>query len=131
MLTFSTSGLPAGVSVAASTGLISGTPPTAGTHAASATVTATGGSASRSFTVTVRVSDGSTDRDADFYLDGEAEILNAGRAAFTRLGKPNQTSCRGALRDRAAVERRTLTEDLGVGECLLGGVTHTTLSVIT
>jgi hypothetical protein len=59
-LTFSASGLPAGLSISSSSGLISGTPTTAGTS--SVTVTAkdtTGASGSASFTWTVSSSSGS------------------------------------------------------------------------
>ena len=60
-LTYSASGLPAGESINASSGLISGTPTTAGTY--STTVTAkdsTGASGSASFTWTVSGSGGGT-----------------------------------------------------------------------
>jgi RHS repeat-associated protein len=58
-LTYSATGLPAGLSVAASTGVISGTPTTAATANVTATVSdGRGGTASRSFTWTVSAAGG-------------------------------------------------------------------------
>jgi hypothetical protein len=52
--TWSATGLPAGVTIGASTGTVSGTPTTAGTYNVTATATASaGGSGSTSFTITV------------------------------------------------------------------------------
>ena len=67
-LTYSATGLPAGLSVNSSTGLISGTPTTAGTS--NVTVTAkdtTGASGSASFTWTVSTSSGSGEPPASFW----------------------------------------------------------------
>ena len=59
-LTYSASGLPAGLSVSSTTGLISGTPTTAGTYTVTATATdTTGASGSASFTWTIASSGGS------------------------------------------------------------------------
>jgi hypothetical protein len=56
-LTYGATGLPAGVSVASSTGLVSGTPSTAGTYSVTATVSDGLLSASQSFTWTVVAAD--------------------------------------------------------------------------
>jgi hypothetical protein len=59
-LTYSASGLPAGLSVSSSSGLISGTPTTAGTYSVTVTATdTTGASGSASFTWTIAASGGS------------------------------------------------------------------------
>ncbi|MEV0469734.1 putative Ig domain-containing protein [Streptomyces prunicolor] len=59
-LTYSASGLPTGLSISSSTGLISGTASTAGTYAVTVTATdSTGASGSASFTWTVSTSGGS------------------------------------------------------------------------
>ena len=58
-LTYSASGLPAGLSINSSTGLISGTPSTAGTYSVTVTATdGTGASGSASFTWTIASSSG-------------------------------------------------------------------------
>ncbi|MEU9413469.1 putative Ig domain-containing protein, partial [Streptomyces sp. NPDC048281] len=60
-LTYSASGLPTGLSISSSTGLISGTASTAGTYSATVTATdSTGASGSASFTWTVSTSGGGT-----------------------------------------------------------------------
>ncbi|MET7570912.1 putative Ig domain-containing protein [Streptomyces sp. NPDC005492] len=60
-LTYSASGLPTGLSISSSTGLISGTASTAGTYAVTVTATdSTGASGSASFTWTVSTSGGGT-----------------------------------------------------------------------
>ncbi|MGW5657693.1 putative Ig domain-containing protein, partial [Streptomyces humi] len=60
-LTYSASGLPTGLSIAGSTGLISGTASTAGTYSVTVTATdSTGASGSASFTWTVSTSGGGT-----------------------------------------------------------------------
>ncbi|WP_316778848.1 putative Ig domain-containing protein [Streptomyces sasae] len=60
-LTYSASGLPTGLSIASSTGLISGTASTAGTYSTTVTATdSTGASGSASFTWTVSTSGGGT-----------------------------------------------------------------------
>ena len=60
-LTYSATGLPAGLSISSSTGLVSGTPTTAGTSTATVTATdTTGASGSASFTWTVSPAGGNT-----------------------------------------------------------------------
>ena len=58
-LTYSAAGLPAGLSISSATGLISGTPTTAGTYPSTVTATdTTGASGSASFTWTISPSGG-------------------------------------------------------------------------
>jgi hypothetical protein len=51
--TWSATGLPAGISIGASTGTVSGTPTTAGTYTVTVTATGPGGSGSTTFTITI------------------------------------------------------------------------------
>jgi hypothetical protein len=109
--TWSATGLPAGLSIGSSNGLISGTPTTAGTYNVTATATATaGGSASASFTWTV----GTVSTCAPQTNGTDVAIPDAGAAVTSSI---TFTGCTGTASPTSTTEvhiRHTWRGDLVV-----------------
>jgi hypothetical protein len=91
-LTWSATGLPAGVTINASSGLISGTPTAAGTTTATVTATDTTGAAGRaSFGWTI--SNGSTS--GNLIVDGDAEAGDCSQSGYEETTNPGWTITSG------------------------------------
>ena len=118
-LTYSASGLPAGLSVNSSTGLISGTPTATGTS--NVTVTArdgTGATGSASFTWTVNSSGGGTCGTTDIALNKTATASSTENASF-----PAQNAVDGNTGTRwssAFSDPQSLEVDLGSTQSICG-----------
>ena len=114
-ITFSATGLPAGLSINSSTGLISGTPTTAGTYIATVSATNDDGTGSKQVTITISNPAGSTPYggtawaipgkiEAENFDDGgegiayhDAEALNQGGQQRTNQGVDVETCGEGTL----------------------------------
>ncbi|HZU59225.1 MAG TPA: carbohydrate-binding protein [Actinocrinis sp.] len=118
-LTYSASGLPAGLSINASTGLISGTPTATGTS--NVTVTAkdgTGATGSTSFTWTVNASGGGTCGTTNIALNKTATASSTENASF-----PAQNAVDGNTGTRwssAFSDPQSLEVDLGSTQSICG-----------
>ena len=118
-LTFSATSLPPGVSVAASTGLISGTPTTAGSFTTTATVSATGGSASRTFTWTIAAPD----------VTAPVVTITGPTSASTYTTSSSSMTLSGSASDNVNVTQVTWTNNRGGSGIATGTTTWSVASI--
>ncbi|WP_447008252.1 S8 family peptidase [Saccharothrix isguenensis] len=131
--TWSATGLPPGLAIAASTGLISGTPTTAGSYTVTATATdAAGKSASTAFTWTVNPPGGSCSAPGEKLVNGGFESGTTGWSnatwtisSWTGTGAPRS----GARSSWIGGYGYSYTETLSQTVTVPAGCTNTTLSL--